>query len=115
MLKTHSTNMCIYTHTHMCRVTDLVQLIGTLPAEVVLTGQDDHRFAEELQTDGTDQLFLQRCQRRLALHPPGGLQAARLSPLVQLHLLLLAPQLIECTQCRLLFDFYFLPGRHFFD
>lgn len=38
--------------------TDLKDVIGTLPAEVVLTGQDDHWLGKHLQADGTDQLLL---------------------------------------------------------
>lgn len=41
-----------------CCVTDLIKLVGTLPAEVVLAGQDDHRFGEHLQADRADQLLL---------------------------------------------------------
>ena len=36
----------------------LEDVVGTLAAEVVLAGQDDHRLGEHLQTDGTDQLLL---------------------------------------------------------
>lgn len=39
--------------------TYLEDVTGALPTEVVLTGQDDHRLGEHLQTDGADQLFLQ--------------------------------------------------------
>lgn len=39
--------------------TDLEDVIGTLPAEVVLTRQDDHRLGKHLQADRTDQLLLQ--------------------------------------------------------
>lgn len=42
----------------MC-VCHLKDVVGTLPAQVVLTWQDDHRLAEDLQTDGTDELLLQ--------------------------------------------------------
>lgn len=58
-----------------CEVsTDLIELVGTLPAQVVLTRQDDHRFVEELQADGADQLFLQTLQRRLTFFSPASLQ-----------------------------------------
>lgn len=39
--------------------TDLENVIGTLPAEVVLTRQDDHRLGKHLQADRTDELLLQ--------------------------------------------------------
>lgn len=39
--------------------TDLEDVIGTLPAEVVLTRQDDHRLGKHLKADRTDQLLLQ--------------------------------------------------------
>lgn len=37
----------------------LEDVIGTLPAEVVLAGQYDHRLGEHLQADGADELLLQ--------------------------------------------------------
>lgn len=37
----------------------LEDVIGTLPAEVVLTRQDDHWLGKHLQADRTDQLLLQ--------------------------------------------------------
>lgn len=39
--------------------TDLEDVTGTLPAEVVLTWQDDHWLGKHLQADGADQLLLQ--------------------------------------------------------
>lgn len=39
--------------------THLVELIGTFPAEVMLAGQNDHGFAEDLLTEGTDEMFVQ--------------------------------------------------------
>lgn len=49
-------------HTH------LVELVGTLPAQVVLAGQDDDRLLKELEADGANQLLLQRRQVRRGLH-----------------------------------------------
>lgn len=37
----------------------LEDVIGTLPAQVVLAGQDHHRLGEHLQADGADELLLQ--------------------------------------------------------
>lgn len=37
----------------------LEDIVGTLAAQVVLAGQDDHWLGEHLQTDGTDELLLQ--------------------------------------------------------
>lgn len=37
----------------------LEDVVGTLAAEVVLAGQDDHGFGEHLQADRADQLLLQ--------------------------------------------------------
>lgn len=37
----------------------LKDVVGTLTTEIVLAGQDDHRFGEHLQTDGADKLLLQ--------------------------------------------------------
>ena len=37
----------------------LEDVIGTLAAQVVLAGQDHHRFGEHLQADGADELLLQ--------------------------------------------------------
>lgn len=36
----------------------LVEVVGTLPAEVVLAWQDDHWFGEYFQTDRADELSL---------------------------------------------------------
>lgn len=54
---------------------DLEDVVGTLPAEIVLAGQDDHRLGKHLQADGADQLLLQvlhsisiRNQARFIIH-----------------------------------------------
>lgn len=39
--------------------THLVELVGTLAAQVVLARQDDHGLGEHLQADGADELPLQ--------------------------------------------------------
>ena len=73
-----------HTHTYTCTPytraalwADLVQLVSTPSAEVVLTGQDDHRLGEDLQADGTQQLLLQRTQGCLPLCPLETLQGAQ--------------------------------------
>lgn len=47
--------MCVLT----CVCPHLEDVVGTLAAEIVLAGQDDHRLGEHLQADGTDELLLQ--------------------------------------------------------
>lgn len=37
----------------------LEDIVGTLSAQVVLAGQDHHRFGEHLQADGANELLLQ--------------------------------------------------------
>lgn len=37
----------------------LEDVVGALAAQVVLAGQDHHRFGEHLQADGADELLLQ--------------------------------------------------------
>lgn len=39
--------------------THLVELVGTFPAEIMLTGKNDHRLVEDFLTDGTDEMFVQ--------------------------------------------------------
>lgn len=101
-----------------CVIPDLVELVGTLPAEVVLAGQDHHRFVEELQADGTDQLFLQRCQRRLTVCSPTALQAAQVGRQrhgrsTKLHLLLLGPADVKaCTVRSTFFTFTFSLSKY---
>lgn len=41
----------------------LEDVVGTLAAQVVLAGQDDHGLGEHLQADGADQLLLQVLHR----------------------------------------------------
>lgn len=55
----------------------LIELVGALPAQVVLARQDDHGLVEDLHADGTRQLLLQRHQRRIALRSPAALEAAQ--------------------------------------
>ena len=57
-----------------CVCAHLEDVVGTLAAEVVLAGQDDHRLGEHLQTDGTDQLLLQTVHgaQRLTRQDEGG-------------------------------------------
>lgn len=59
--------------------TDLVELVRTLPAEVVLTWQDDHRLVEDLHADGTRELLLQPCQCSLALLPPAAVEPGQVT------------------------------------
>ena len=39
--------------------THLVELACTFPAEIMLTGQNDHRLVEDLLTKRTDEVLLQ--------------------------------------------------------
>lgn len=55
-------------HSHARTHTHLVELVGTLPAQVMLAGQDDDGLLKQLQADGADQLLLQRRQVRRGLH-----------------------------------------------
>lgn len=84
----------------VCCVTHLVEFVGTLAAQVVLAGQDDHRLVEQLQADGADQLFLQRHQRRLMICCPAAPQGAQVGGqwhglAAKLHLLLETPDITD--------------------
>lgn len=58
---------------------DLVEHVCTLPAEVVLTRQNDHRLVEDLHADRTCQLLLQPCQSGLAFFPPAAVKPGQVT------------------------------------